>query len=194
MTRKQTHTARHKRHRTASGPHYTYSHLDELMASTTEPLPLHKRTHQLTRMHQGLEAIEADQQPSEDDWRVCSDAVNLMETLLTQGNVLSNGQPIAGCWMGCDKEPLQLQDSGLLDDAVRAMAMAGRRQFSHGVIRLDGPGMVAVRGIIEDYAALLDVLPARAMVTAHRMSERRLHEILRGKKKPHDVEVMDLGK
>jgi hypothetical protein len=30
------------------------------------------------------------------------------------------------------------------------------------------------------------------MIKAHRETERRIHEILAGKKKPHDVEVMDL--
>jgi hypothetical protein len=30
------------------------------------------------------------------------------------------------------------------------------------------------------------------MIKAHRKTERRIHEILMGKKKPHDCEIMDL--
>jgi hypothetical protein len=57
---------------------------------------------------------------------------------------------------------------------------------------LDGSGIQAVRSVLADYSDLLEVLPARTMIKAHRETERRIHEILAGKKKPHDVEVMDL--
>ena len=61
-------------------PRYTYSLLDVIAASPTEPLPEPKRRHQLTRMYSGLAAIEKSANPTRDDWAVCSDAVNLMET------------------------------------------------------------------------------------------------------------------
>lgn len=152
---------------------YTYSILDELMASATEPMPLDKRTHQLSRMWQGLAAIEHAAKPTAEDWRVCSDAVNLLETLVRDMRVAEDGQ-------------------GLLMDAISALAMAGRRHFANGTIRLDGPGIHAVRAVLEDYAALLEALPARTIVRAHRLTEQRIHQIHSGKRKPHDVEVMDL--
>ena len=62
-----------------------YSLLDELTASHIEPLPLEWRTHHLTRMWQGLAALETAPNPGKDDWRVCSDAVNMLETLVTRG-------------------------------------------------------------------------------------------------------------
>lgn len=152
---------------------YTYSVLDELMASTTEPMPAEKRTHQLSRMWQGLAAIEHAPKPTAEDWRVCSDAVNLLETLVRDMRVAEDSQ-------------------GLLMDAITALATAGRRHFANGAIRMDGPGIHAVRAVLEDYAALLDLLPARTVVRAHRLTERRIHQIHTGKLKPHDVEVMDL--
>lgn len=54
----------------------SYTPLHELMASPTEPLPQEWRTHHLTRMWQGLVALETSPAPNTDDWRVCSDAVN----------------------------------------------------------------------------------------------------------------------
>ena len=42
------------------------------------------------------------------------------------------------------------------------------------------------------YAAAIDTLSARAMVRCHRMTERRIAEILAGKRRPHDVEAVDL--
>jgi hypothetical protein len=161
---------------------YRYTLFDVMLASPSEPLAEHLQRHQLTRMHQGLEAMEKAPTPTTEDWRVVSDAVNLMETLV-------NNSP----WLDCDGDPVEITDaSGLLQDAVMAMAMAGKRHRAGGNIRLDGAGIQAVRGVLADYGDLLEVLPARTMIKAHRETERRIHEILAGKKKPHDVEVMDL--
>ena len=52
---------------------------------------------------------------------------------------------------------------------------------------MDKPG--ADRAVLEDYAGLLDMLSARTMIRCHRLTEKRLHELLDGKRKPHDVEI-----
>jgi mRNA-degrading endonuclease YafQ of YafQ-DinJ toxin-antitoxin module len=148
--------------------HYTI--LDEMMASPTEPLPAEYRRHQLTRMYEGLASMEKGVNPTTDDWRVVSDSINLMETLIETMQVCEDS-------------------SGLLMDAITAMAIAGKRNTAGGAIRLDGVGIQAVRAILEDYAALLDVLPARTMIRCHRLTEKRLHDLMDGKRKPHDVEV-----
>ena len=150
----------------------TYSQLDLMLASPTEPMPEPKRRHQLTRMWSGLAAIERGAQPSTDDWRVCSDAVNLMESLVTAG------------WV----EDAQ----GLLADAVQALAQAGRRHLAGHPIRLDAAGIQAVRAVLEDYAAALEQIDHRSMLYAHRMTEARIREIHAGHRRPHDVEVMAL--
>lgn len=157
-----------KRRAQARPKHYTI--LDEMMASPTEPLPMEYRRYQLTRMYEGLAAMEKAPSPTTDDWRVVSDAVNLMETLIETMQVCEDS-------------------SGLLMDAITAMAHAGRRNTAGGAIRLNGAGIQAVRAVLEDYAALLDVLPARVMIRCHRLTEKRLHEMLGGKRKPHDVEI-----
>ncbi len=150
----------------------TYTWLDVLMASPDEPMPIEKRNYQLTRMWDGLAALETAPEPTTDNWRVCSDAVNLMETLVVQG---------------------KLQDaSGLLTDAVTALALAGRRHLAGHHIRLDAPGMQAVRAVLLDYSEVLATLSHRAMVQCHIATEKRNRAILAGKKQPHDVEVIDL--
>jgi hypothetical protein len=161
---------------------YRYTLFDVVLASPSVPLPEPLQRHQLTRMHGGLEAMEKAPVPTTDDWRVVSDAVNLMETLVDNGP-----------WLDCDGDPVEITDaSGLLQDAVTAMAMAGKRHKDGGNIRLDGAGIQAVRGVLADYGGLLTVLPERTMIKAHRETERRIHEMLTGKKKPHDVVVMKL--
>jgi len=147
--------------------------MDEMMASSNEPLPLEYRRYQLTRMYQGLHAMEQAPAPTTDDWRVVSDAVNLMETLVAEMKVCEDS-------------------SGLLMDAITALALAGKRNMAGGAIRMDGAGIQAVRAILSDYADLLDVLPARTMIRCHRLTEKRLHELLDGKRKPHDVEITSL--
>ena len=158
--------------RPSRAPQPTYTMLDEMIASPTEPTLPATRRHQLTRMWEGLRAIETAPEPSTDDWRVCSDAVNLMETLVSMGEVEDG--------------------SGLLPDAITALALAGKRHMKGAAIRLDALGIQAVRAILEDYAAVLAQLPARTMVSCHRKTERRLRDILSGKRKPHDIEVIDL--
>lgn len=149
-----------------------YTVMDVMMASPTEPMKAERRRHQLTRMWNGLASIETAPAPNTDDWRVCSDAVNLMEMMVTMGIV---------------------EDSqGLIQDAVTALANAGKRYQKNGVIRLDAQGMMAVRAVLEDYANVLEQLPERTMIQVHRNTEKRIHEILLGKSKPHNVEVMDL--
>lgn len=164
MTRK----TRRRKH-TAPVYVYTYSPIDILLASPTEPMPITFRTHQLSMMHEGLRAMSRDAQPTTEHWRVCSDAINLMETLVLEMRVVEDS-------------------GGLLKDAVAAMAMAGNRHHSHGVIRLDATGIQAISAVLEDYEALLDVLPERTMKAAHRLTEKRISDLLAGRKKhPHDV-------
>jgi hypothetical protein len=98
--------------------------------------------------------------------------MNLLETLVIQG--VAN------------------DDSGLIMDGITALALAGRRHVAGGQIRLDGPGMAAVRAALEDYAALLEVLPERVIVRCHRDTEIRIRAILAGKRQCHDVEVVEL--
>lgn len=145
----------------------TYSLMDEMMASPDRPLPEPKIRHQLSRMYQGLRSLETAELPSIDDWQVVSDAVNMIETFVEKGI--------------CEDK------TGLLGDAILAMGEAGRRHLQHGVIRLDAKGISTIRAVLEDYAGLIEVLPARVMIHCHRKTEMKLHDIIKGKAKPHDV-------
>jgi hypothetical protein len=161
---------------------YTYSLLDEMMASPTELLPLQKRSYQLERMKSGLKSIESGDAPTPADWRMCSDAVNIMETLVTHG-----------IWKDCDGDDVQITDADrLIPDAIAGLALAGQRSLNGKNIRLDGPGIKAVRAILEDYEMVLNTLSARSVIRAHRLTERRIQEIYQGRRQSHDVTVMAL--
>lgn len=157
----------------------TYSFMRELMASPTQPTPDAKRTDQLTLLWVALDNVETGHKPTMLDWRMCSDAVNMLETL-----TLHNG----GHWLDCHGNTVHIADqSGLLLDAIAALVSAGDRFNAHGAVRLDGAGIQAVRAVLEDYAALLEVLPERAFVKAHRLTEKRVNDLLAGRnKQSHD--------
>ena len=147
----------------------TYSMLDAMLASPTEPMNQKQRLHQLTRMWEGLHSLELDSIPTKDDWAVCSDAVNLMETLIEQKHIVD--------------------PNNMLFDAMTALAEAGQRNLEGKPLRLDGAGIQAIRGVLEDYSMVLESLPARTMIHCHRLTEKRLNEIMKGKMKSHDVSV-----
>jgi len=152
----------------------TYGLLDTLFASPDAPMPAEKRRHQLTRMYGGLHALETAAQPTPDDWRVVSDAVNLMETLVTDMRVCED-------------------TSGLLADAVGALALAGARHLETGApIRLNGQDIHTIRAVLADYAELLHTLSARTMTECHRRTERRVADIHAGRTRPHDVQVVSI--
>lgn len=152
----------------------TYGLLDTLFAAPDAPMPADKRRHQLTRMYGGLHALETAAQPAPDDWRTVSDAVNLMETLVKD--------------MRLCEDP-----GGLLEDAVAALALAGARHLETGApIRLDGPGIQAVRAVLASYAEVLETLSARAMTECHRLTEIRILQINAGHKRPHDVQIVSV--
>ena len=147
----------------------TYTHWDVLMASPTNPLPMEKRMFQLTRMFEGLSAIERDPSPTYDDWKVVSDALNMMETLLVMGQV---------------EDP-----DDLIGEAAMALAKAGNRSLKGHPIRLDGSAIQLIRAILQDYCDVLENLPARTMIQAHRQTESRVTKIIKGKGQPHDLRV-----
>ena len=141
---------------------YQYGLLDVMRASPVHPISGEARTRQLTRMYEGLRSLETAPEPTREDWAVCADAVNMLETLVEMGAVEDA--------------------SGLLLDAVTALAMAGRRHRAGHALRLDAPGIKAVRAVLEDYADAIAQLPARTVIQAHRATEKRIHDqILRAR-------------
>ena len=150
--------------------HHTYSLMDVMMADPIKPMPDHKREHQINKMKDGLLALERAANPSIDDWEIVTDALNMMETLIE---------------MGWAQDP-----DGLIEDAVKALAIAGQRSITKNVpIRLDGVGIKAVRGLLEDYETALKEMPERTMMHCHRKTEKRVQDILAGRCETHDVQV-----
>lgn len=147
----------------------TYTMLDAMMASHTEPLPIEKRMFQLQVMWDALESLQTAPAPTKDDWKAVASAINMMEALRDLGAV---------------EDP-----ENLIDDAKQAMGNAGIRSLNGKPIRLDGRGLTLIKGVLEDYCDALEALPARTVISAHRYAEKRIGAILRGKRRTTDVSV-----
>jgi uncharacterized protein YyaL (SSP411 family) len=159
---------KHRRH----GRSTAYNLIDSLMASPVDPMPAKNSLYQIEKMWRGLASIRTGTSPTIDDWRVCADAANLMESLVMLGHAIDA--------------------DGLVKDAVTALALAGKRSRTGHAIRLDGPGITAVQAVLQDYASALQQLPARTIIQAHRATEHRILAIQRGQTQAHDVEVIAL--
>lgn len=148
----------------------TYTLMHELMASSTEPLAPEKRNYHLARIRQGLYNIARAPQPSYDDWKVCSTAVNMMETLIEMGVV---------------QDP-----DGLHADAIKSMAEAGTRHAEKGVaIRLSGFGIQAMQALVRDYGEVIEQIPARTMIRAFRLTEQKVERMFGKKTKRRGVKL-----
>jgi hypothetical protein len=67
---------------------------------------------------------------------------------------------------------------------------ATAERYKNGTqLRLTGAGIQLLRGILEDYASLIEQIDERTMVHAHRKTEMRIQDILHGRGKPEDVRV-----
>jgi hypothetical protein len=120
----------------------TYTHIDVLMASPTEPLPVKKRQYQMDLMRKALENCKTG--CSVRDIAVLSTAVDLMNTLCDMGFIEDNEKALEDAMVALMQESLN-------DIEVRMF-----------------------EGILEDYQMVMDNLPARTMISAHRATEKRL--------------------
>ena len=89
---------KHKPSRRAS-THYGPWHV--MLASPDKPMKPSRYRHQLTRMHLAMASITSGESPTDEDWRLIADAINLVETLVLQ--------------------KVAQDESGLLHDAITAV-------------------------------------------------------------------------
>ena len=137
--------------------HYGPWHV--MLASPDKPMQPSRYRHQLTRMHLALASITKGESPTDEDWRLIADAINLVETLVLQG--------------------VAQDESGLLHDAITAMAEAYRADQDSARMRLTGPGLAAIRAVLADWGTCLEQLPERTVIEAHIATDRRIAEKLR---------------
>jgi hypothetical protein len=76
--------------------------------------------------------------------------------------------------------------------AVNAVARCVTRGRETGTYRFDAFGLVVIRELIEFYAALVEVIPARVFIKAHRLNVRAVEDALSGKLKSKNIELVEV--
>lgn len=116
----------------------------------------------MLRFFTALETITAGSHPGEAEWRDLADAINTVETLaLTMHRLV----------------PQEVMPT--VNAAIAAMVGAANRYRAGGGMRVDGPGLVALREVVGIYGQCLDELTGREMAVAGQMTAARVRALQR---------------
>ncbi|HEV6964618.1 hypothetical protein [Roseateles sp.] len=142
----------------------------------TDPLSLlrpadpERRGKVLLQFYTALEAMARGEHPGEEEWRSLSDCVNTVETLaLTLGKL----------------DPAEVMPT--VNAAIAGMVGAANRFKAGQGMRLDGPGLEALRDVVDIYRQALDGLTEREMAMAQAETQRRVNALMRARKPNHQV-------
>jgi hypothetical protein len=132
----------------------TYSLLDEMMASATEPLPAAQREERIKDARFHLEELATGTAPTRLNWK----------TIAMIGNIFNVMTELK---MVDDPDNLTTQVQHTLK-AVAERAVAGQ------ALRLGRDEMPVVASLINAYEEVLEVLPHRDLIRALRETEKRV--------------------
>lgn len=132
-----------------------YSLIDELMASPSAPLGATARYHTEMKVLEALDAFRADPAPNYRHWKALADMVTVMHLLHCAGEVADG--------------------DGLIQEAMdHTVSLRDTMRFTGRALRV-------LSALVRDYGQVLDELPARALIRAHRKATKRLSAVKKGK-------------
>ena len=138
----------------------TYSHYDELFANPIKPLPVNKLRLYSTIIYEAIDSIESSI-GTDNNWQTLSDVINMLITFRDEGII---------------------EDDGLIENAK--MIIYNTYKDSKLFNQED---MKNINSIVNNYINLISDIPERNMVRCHRVTEKRIHSILNGKKTANDL-------
>ncbi|MCA3152076.1 MAG: hypothetical protein ING77_12950 [Rhodocyclaceae bacterium] len=136
----------------------------------TRPAPKAKREKVLFDFYTALDAMACGKHPGEQEWRSLSDAVNTVETLAV-----------------CLRKLESAEVMPLVHDAILALVGASERFKAGQGMRLDGPGLQALRDVVDVYRQCMEGLTEHEMAVAQAETQQRLNRVLRAKQTRHTV-------
>lgn len=128
------------------------------------PAPEAAREALMLKFYSALESMVRGSHPDSEDWRLLADAINVLETLALHTRRL----PAA------DVMPM-------VNAAITGMVGAAKRFRAGQGMRLDAPGIEAIRQCLGVYAAAMALLTEREMSAARDETQRRLNLIYRSR-------------
>lgn len=147
----------------------------------TDPLLLLKpaskadRDALMLRFLTALETVAAGSHPGESEWRDLADAINTVETLAVNLGKLVPGEVMP-----------------TVNAAIAAMVVASKRYLAGQGMRVDGPGLQALRDVVAIYGECLERLTGREMAVAGHETVKRMEALLRRRATDPDSKVIAL--
>ncbi len=130
-----------------------------------QPVPAEIQAGLLGRFQSALHMLATYSAPGPEEFRDIADAINTVETLCLELGKLVPDEVMP-----------------LVNAAVQAMAEAGNRWHAGQRMGLSGPGLQAVRDVIDVYGQAMAGLTGAEMARARVLTEQRVRAVLAGKK------------
>ncbi|MEY4415386.1 MAG: hypothetical protein RIQ53_2679 [Pseudomonadota bacterium] len=138
--------------------------------ASLRPAPPELRRKTMATFESALMMMACGRHPGEEDWQLLSDAVNTVETLAVgQGKLV----------------PDEVMPT--VNAAIAGMVGAANRFKAGQGMRVDGPGLHALRTVLDIYEQCLEGLTEREMATAQAETQRRVHALLRARAPSKEV-------
>jgi hypothetical protein len=158
-----------------------YTVMDELLASPVNPLAQRQIDHHLGIIIQAFESLQRGERPTLNDVMHVGDCVNMLDA-------------ITG--MRFNEKGDQFEQIEFSEDTRREAANAvGRcviRGREVGIYRFDAPGLVVIREVIEFYTGLIEAIPARVFIKAHRQNVKDCADAVAGKLNRANIELVEV--
>ncbi|MGL4576997.1 MAG: hypothetical protein ACRCV9_19570 [Burkholderiaceae bacterium] len=120
-----------------------------------------------------LDDISSGRSPGESEWRSLADAINTVETLTLHQRKLVKAEVMP-----------------TIQQATEAMVDAAKQFERAGVIRVSGPGLQALRDVVDIYGQCCEALTEREMALAQAETQRRVHALQRAKRPANEVVML----
>ncbi len=138
--------------------------------SLLRPADKQRQAAVLLRFLSALDAMARGEHPGEAEWRDLSDAINTVETLALVLQKLDGHQVMP-----------------IVNAEIAAMVGAAKRFKAGQGVRLDAPGLQALRDVVDVYRQCLEGLTEREMAMAQAETQRRVNQLLRAKNQTNEV-------
>lgn len=142
-------------------PKQVFTILDEMAASPVKPMTARQRMEHIDHIKEALDALMSDPNPRILHVVIVGDCMNMLDAI---AGMKFNQR-------GSEYESIDYPEekrAACVDAVVRCV----ERHKKTGVYRLDGPGLTLIQEAVEFYETLLEVIPARVFVKAHRQNAR----------------------
>jgi hypothetical protein len=129
-------------------------------ASATEPVASEKIDRMMTTFWSAIDCVARGRDPEVEDWRQIADAINYVETMMLRGHL--------------DQQEVR----PTLEAAVAGMAAAAERYKAGKGLRMDAPGLNAVRETLSIFELAARELPEIVMMEVQHETQQRIAQIL----------------